>query len=263
MIRFPDYLTFKNLRIVAVLLIVLAFVLQVPWWGYLLIAIIGLSIAYIGTTQIGSNFHLKAHCKGAGNTKRIALSFDDGVLNPEQSKAILAVLAKHQATATFFCIGNNLATAEQIAVLQQMDAAGHCIGNHSQSHSALFDFYSTQRIIQEIQTADTHIQRHIGKQPLFFRPPYGITTPRIAKALDALEHEAIGWSIRSLDTVIKDPKQLLKRLQQRLHPEAIVLFHDHLPHLPTVLNDFLEYVLNKGYTIVGIDELLQLKAYKE
>jgi len=174
---------------------------------------------------------------------------------------VLDVLKQYQAPATFFCIGKNLESEEQIQVLKRMDAEGHIIGNHSYSHSNFFDFYSSKRVAEEVVLVDKMIQQHIGKTPLFFRPPYGITNPNIAKAFKTLSHKTIGWSLRSLDTVIKEEKILLKRVKSKLKSGDVLLFHDHLECMPAFLEMFLEYVLKEGYTIVAVDQLLGLKPY--
>lgn len=261
---FPRYLRLNNIIISAFVLWAIAALVGAPWWVYLLVLLTGMTITYFGTTQIASNFHLPAYCKAVNSDKKeIAITFDDGVLNPIQSNLVLDILKQYKAPATFFCIGKNLASKEQVEVLKRMDAEGHIIGNHSFSHANFFDFFSSERVVQEILDTDRVIQGHLNKQPLFFRPPYGITTPNIAKAMRQVEHQTIGWSLRSLDTVIKEEKMLLKRVQKKLKKGSVVLFHDHLEFLPRFLPLFLEYLLKEGYTVVGLDQLLQLQAYKK
>lgn len=260
---FPKYLRLNNIILSVLILWGIAAVFGAAWWIYALVFGVGLTITYFGTTQIGSNFHLPAHCKAVNTSKKeIAITFDDGVLNPIQSNRVLDILKQYKVPATFFCIGKNLTSKEQVQVLKRMDQEGHIIGNHSFSHANFFDFFPSERVVQEILDTDKIIQEHLNKQPLFFRPPYGITTPNIAKAMRQLEHKTIGWSLRSLDTVIKDEKILLKRVQKKLKKGDVLLFHDHLEFLPRFLPLFLEYLLKEGYTIVGLDQLLQLQAYK-
>jgi peptidoglycan/xylan/chitin deacetylase (PgdA/CDA1 family) len=261
---FPKYLRLNTIIVSAFLLWGFAAILAAPTWFYIFVLLLGLTITYFGTTQIASNFHLPAYCKAVDSDKKeIAITFDDGVLNPTQSNLVLDILKQYQAPATFFCIGKNLASKEQVEVLKRMDIEGHIIGNHSFSHANLFDFFSSKRVVQEILDTDKVIQQHLNKQPLFFRPPYGITTPNIAKAVRQVEHKTIGWSLRSLDTVIKDEQKLLKRVKKKLKKGSVVLFHDHLEFLPRFLPLFLEYLLKEGYTVVGLDQLLQLQAYKK
>jgi peptidoglycan/xylan/chitin deacetylase (PgdA/CDA1 family) len=205
--------------------------------------------------------HAFCNVKNSKN-KVISITFDDGVCSPEQCAKVLDVLKHYNISATFFCVGKNLEKEAQIAILKRIDSEGHIIGNHSYSHSGFYDFYSREQITKDTLKTDRIIEQHTGKTPLFYRPPYGITTPNIAKALRDLGHKTIGWSLRSLDTVIRDENILINRIKRNLKSGDILLFHDHVKHMPTFLPVFLEYILKEGYKIIGVDELLGLQAYE-
>jgi peptidoglycan/xylan/chitin deacetylase (PgdA/CDA1 family) len=258
---FPVWLRARAVGIGLLLGLVVVYGLQGAWWGYVLVLWVAFTVAYFGTTQIASHFYLPTYNKGSGAKKQLALTFDDGIVNPEQTRQVLKILEQYNAPAAFFCIGKNLQTSAQQTVLKELHEQGHLVGNHSYSHANLFDFYGSRRVLEEIRQTDALVERLIGQRPLFFRPPYGITTPNIANALRQVPHRAVGWSLRSLDTVIKQEELLLQRLKKRLHLGAVVLFHDHTKSLPQVLPLFLDYVLKEGYTVIGLDELLDLPAY--
>ena len=82
-----------------------------------------------------------------GNRKRraIALTFDDGP--SESTPALLELLARHNAKATFFMCGQNARRLANIA--REVAAAGHEIGNHTDSHPALY-FRSPGFIHEEV-----------------------------------------------------------------------------------------------------------------
>ena len=63
----------------------------------------------------------------------LALTFDDGP--SESTSALLDILAQHSVRATFFMCGQNVRRLPQIA--RQVAAAGHEIGNHTDSHPRL------------------------------------------------------------------------------------------------------------------------------
>jgi peptidoglycan/xylan/chitin deacetylase (PgdA/CDA1 family) len=259
---FPKYINGRNVLIVLLLSLGLCIALSAVWWVYFSIITTAFTISYFGSTQVSSNYFMPAFCRAINHQKKeISITFDDGVTNSIQTSKVLDILKQYQAPATFFCIGKNLESKEQIQVLKRIDIEGHIIGNHSYSHSNFFDFYPSKRVIKEVLQADNMIAQHIDKTPLFFRPPYGITTPNIAKAFKTLNHTTIGWSLRSLDTVIKDENMLLKRVKKKLKKGDILLFHDHLECIPAFLELFLKYVLKEGYTIVPVDQLLGLKPY--
>ena len=73
--------------------------------------------------------------------------------------------------------------------------------------------------------------------------------------------EPIGWSVRSMDTVINNPQKLLNKITRRLNPGAIFLFHDTGVATISVLPLFIEHAKAQGYEIVRLDKMLNLQAY--
>ena len=63
--------------------------------------------------------------------KVIYLTFDDGPI-PKVTDFVLKQLAKYNAKATFFCIGDNIRKYPEIFVRLLED--GHSIGNHTFNH---------------------------------------------------------------------------------------------------------------------------------
>ncbi|WP_431243574.1 polysaccharide deacetylase family protein [Flavobacterium sp. P21] len=173
---------------------------------------------------------------------------------------ILELLKKYNAKATFFCIGKNI--EEHPEILQKVIDEGHLVGNHSYSHSKFFDFYNTKKITKEIQKTDALLEKFTSKKINFFRPPYGVTTPSIAEALDFTDHKVIGWNIRSLDGGTKNVDLILSRIKKRISPGGIVLLHDTAPHSVLVLEQFLQFLQQNNYEVVSVEELLNLNAYE-
>ena len=226
------------------------------YWVLLVFFIFKLRLFW-GSYFIHSNFYLKAYCYGNSAKKQLSISFDDGVhLNTAK---ILSILKENNTPATFFVIGKNI--EDQKTTLQQMDKEGHIIANHSYSHSYFFDFYFSRKVKRELLQTQAIIERAIHKKSVWFRPPYGVTTPHIAKAVRQLNYATIGWNIRSLDTVTYDETILLARLKKQLKPGAIVLFHDSSSITVNILESFIHYVKNEGYEIVAMNQLLNLEPY--
>jgi peptidoglycan/xylan/chitin deacetylase (PgdA/CDA1 family) len=238
-------------------LIVLNGSYNVHWIFYVLLFLTFSFIEFYGAYFIHSNFHLKAICQVKTSEKLIALTFDDGPAL--QTEKVLEVLAEFDAKATFFCIGNRIKGKENI--LEKADAYGHIIGNHSYSHGFLFDLKNTKALVLDLQLADDEIKKAIGKSPAFFRPPYGVTTPGLARAGKKLNLKVIGWNIRSLDTSIQDKQKVLERIKERLEPGSIVLMHDTITGIEIVLKELLIYLKENNYKIVPLDILIQKKAY--
>ena len=112
-----------------------------------------------------------------------------------------------------------------------------------------------------MQMMDEATQNVIGRSPKLFRPPYGVTNPNLKKAIVNGKYIPVGWSVRSLDTVIKDEQKLLKKVTERIKPGAVFLFHDTVDATLAILPAFLKDVRSKGYEIVRLDEMINLQAY--
>jgi len=97
--------------------------------------------------------------------------------------------------------------------------------------------------------------------PKLFRPPYGVTNPNLKKAIIKGDYTPVGWSVRSMDTVIKSEKKLLDKINRSLKPGAVFLFHDTSKTTVNVLPEFIREVKNKGYHIIPLDKLLHLNPY--
>ncbi|WP_281637853.1 polysaccharide deacetylase family protein [Flavobacterium marginilacus] len=226
---------------------------------FVFVGILWFIIVFIGSSFIGSNYHVKTFCSNPLITeKKIAITFDDGP--NEMTAAVLEVLKKYDVKAAFFCIGKNIESHPEI--LTETIKQGHAIGNHSYSHSPFFDFYSKAKIIAEIEKTDALIETILGRKTTLFRPPYGVTNPSIRKALAVTRHKTIGWNIRSLDGVFKNRKFLLDRIIKRIKPGGIVLLHDTSIETVNVLEQLLSFLEKNNYSVVPLEELLNIKAYE-
>ncbi|PJJ07525.1 peptidoglycan/xylan/chitin deacetylase (PgdA/CDA1 family) [Flavobacterium sp. 1] len=227
---------------------------------FILVGCLWLLIVFIGSSFIGSNYHVKTYCSNPlVKDKKIAITFDDGP--NEMTIAVLEVLKKYNAKAAFFCIGKNIETHPDI--LKKTINHGHTIGNHSYSHAPFFDFYNKNQVIAEIEKTDALIESVLGKKTTLFRPPYGVTNPSIRKALSVTKHKTIGWNIRSLDGVIKNEKFLLDRIIKRIKPGGIVLLHDTSVETVNVLEQLLSFLEKNNYSVVPLEELLNIKTYED
>jgi peptidoglycan/xylan/chitin deacetylase (PgdA/CDA1 family) len=207
---------------------------------------------------MSAQLFLPAKCKSNEATNTIAITFDDGPVG-ENTEKILSILKKRDVPAAFFCIGHRANNNTEL--LKRIHNEGHVIGNHSYWHGANFDLLPASRVEKELADTDAVIESCIGMRPLFFRPPYGVTNPMLAKAVKKRKYTVIGWSVRSFDTVSKDKTKLLKRVTGSLKAGDVILFHDYCRITLDILPDFLDQVSALGLKIVRIDELLKEKAY--
>ncbi|MDP1620760.1 MAG: polysaccharide deacetylase family protein [Bacteroidales bacterium] len=205
-----------------------------------------------------TNFYHPVLCSSKTDENSVSITFDDGP-DPVKTPLILKALKKHGASAAFFCIGKNIAGNEHL--LKQMSEEGHLIGNHSFSHSNLFDLFSVKRMRQELVKTDSLISKITGKSPLFFRPPFGVINPLVSITLKKFPMQVICWNIRSLDTLKLDPVKTKNKILRQLQPGAIILLHDHTEFTEHHLDGLLSEIRDAGYNIILLDKLLKLPAY--
>ena len=255
-------LNFKNTNIIFLsLFFVLLTIHQwvgVDWYFYLLLFIVYSLIVFYGCYHIGSNFFIKIICAADSKLNQIAISFDDGP-SVKYTTKILELLEAEKIEAVFFCIGNRIKGNENI--IQNIIAKGHIIGNHSYSHHFWFDMFSAKKMEQDLELMDTEIKKLTGLKLKFFRPPYGVTNPNLAKAIVKRGYIPIGWSVRSMDTISKKNDQYLQKIIASIQPGAIFLFHDTALITLQEIRAFIEAVKKSGYTIVRLDKLLNIPPY--
>ncbi len=226
---------------------------------YLLIpvALAYLIVNIVGSANICANYFFHSYCKANTSKKEIAITFDDGP-HPDITPKLLKLLELHNVRATFFCTGVN-ADAHS-AIISKLFKGNHIIGNHSFAHSNFFDLMSPARMLKEITDTNEVIKLIIGKTPLLFRPPYGVTNPMLSKAIKNTEMVSIGWSLRSLDTIY-DSEKVLTKLKAKTKAGDIVLFHDTNPNIITIIEDYLKWLQQNNFKIVSLTDLINIKAY--
>jgi peptidoglycan/xylan/chitin deacetylase (PgdA/CDA1 family) len=254
-------LNFRNTNIAFVLLLILLVWLDklynISYWYYLLVFFVYSLVVFWGCYNISSGFFIKIICKAETTKKEIAISFDDGPAE-NYTPEILALLSKNNIKAAFFCIGNRVEKNE--ALLKQVYEEGHIIGNHSYSHAPMFDLFPTGKMCKDLNSMDEATKKVISVKPKLFRPPYGVTNPTVRTAIIKGNYIPVGWSVRSLDTVIKDKQKLFDRIAD-VQAGDIVLFHDTSKTTLDILQTFIDHVHKSGFTFVRLDKLLNVEPY--
>ncbi len=182
-------------------------------------------------------WHIKEHANS------VYLTFDDGP-HPSITPFILSELKKHNAKATFFCIGKNVALYPEI--YKQILAEGHSVGNHTQNH---VNGWKTENLLyyKNIKAASKHINTRL------FRPPYGRITPIQLQGIGRLfpQTKIIMWDVLSgdFDTELT-PEECLNNVVTATKAGSIIVFHDSdkaWNRLQYTLPIFLEHCKNKGW----------------
>lgn len=228
------------------------------WFFTVLLFAIGLTAWGVFDIRLGyftdTFFRKRYNVKGL-----VALTFDDGP-SPYTTE-VLRLLKTYQFKATFFCIGKQVLAYPDIT--KQMIDEGHTIGNHTYSHRKSFGFLKEKDVVTELEQCNSIIYQTVGKIPKFFRPPFGVTNPSVAKAVQRTKQQIIGWSNRSLDTVTLEEDKIVERVCKKLKAGDIILFHDTSQRTVNVLKRLLPYLQKQGYISVSVDDLLNLHGYEE
>lgn len=226
------------------------------WLGVVVLAY--LIVLAIGTLKVGWRYYMPLRNHGPRHKKRVALTFDDG---PDQfTRDVADCLNRHGVTGTFFVIGHK--AEEMPGVLRELDASGHLIANHGFYHKWHYPLQFPAAMRKEMQRTSAVIEKAIGKKTRWFRPPFGITNPWVAKAVRAESLVPIGWDVRSFDTVLGTSERLSSRLKKRVKNGSIILLHDTGEGLVRFLDRFIPWLLEQGYQIDSLENLIHEKAYR-
>lgn len=150
----------------------------------------------------------------------VALTFDDGP-HPVDTPRVLHVLAKHQAKATFFMVGE--AARKHPEIVRMVAEAGHAIGNHSWDHPFLPRVHSRFRRLRQMWACARATAPYCQR---LFRPPFGAHNDQVLLDARLLRYKVIMWNVSAQDWVPQKSDEIAQKLIDRLKPGNIFLLHD-------------------------------------
>lgn len=179
------------------------------------------------------------------------LTIDDGP-TPQTTRAMLALLARYDARATFFVIGQQASAHPDL--IKEIAAAGHALGNHTQSHPlATFWLAGPWRTAREVDRCNETLSTTLGKAPTRFRAPAGIKTFFLRSVLAQRGFSLIGWTARGREHLSQTIAAPLRRLDSAIGPGAILLVHESISCAPqrlALLEALLQKISAKGFRCV-------------
>ena len=215
------------------------------------VAFIAWGVADIRSPVFGRALVSVEHGRG------VALTFDDGP-DPEATPALLDLLRRRGARATFFVVGAR--ARENADLLRRCRTEGHEVGNHSDAHSNLHNFYTGRRLMRETSACHDSITSILGEAPRWYRPPVGLRNPFTHAVARAHGAHLVGWSVRSLDLGGASPERVTERVLARVEPGGIVLLHDagqEPARLLRIVEGVLDGLEARGLAPVTLGELVE------
>jgi peptidoglycan/xylan/chitin deacetylase (PgdA/CDA1 family) len=195
--------------------------------------------------------------RGPKTRRAIALTFDDGP--SESTRKLLGLFNHYGVRATFFQCGHHVRRLPKVS--REIIEAGHEIGNHTDTHPALY-FRSPQYILDQLRRAQETIVGETGFTPHLFRAPYGARWFGLREAQQRTGLVGVMWTSLARDWVLP-ARDIIRRLEKAARPGAIICMHDgrvlkHNPDIqPTIdaVAELLPRWLEEGYEIVTVSEL--------
>lgn len=199
--------------------------------------------------------------------KRIAITFDDGPHNV-YTKKIVDELAKYDARATFFVVGNRVDGTEYNGKsgLAYAIENGNEIGIHGYTHKKYYNRCSEEEYKQELSGTLSAIRAVSSSAKVKLMRPIGgsITDERVENC----SYAVILWDVDSEDwknkyssddseaTKKEKAEKIADNILSGVREGSIILMHDIYKSTYDALVIVLERLYAEGYEVVTVSELL-------
>ena len=210
---------------------------------------------------------------------RFLITFDDGPsarmdFNP--TLAILDQLATNDVQAGICAIffiqthhPKGAATPQGFKVLQQIPAQGHVVGIHSVSFKGHLDHAKmpTNELVSLLIDAKQLIRTISGSEPVFVRPPYGVSNPATRAIYQELNLDLLLADVSARDGIIYGYNGSLSRrwhirsalaaIRAKLEQQAagdmpwpvVISFHDVNPYTARHMTEYLHILVEEAQRV--------------
>lgn len=200
--------------------------------------------------------HPRVIYRGDPRSAVVALTIDDGP-DPRTTPAILEVLARHDAHATFFLLGDRVRAHP--GLVERIRDGGHEIGNH-----LMYDEV-TQRLGRarfEVELAAVDSLLGIEGPDKWFRPGSGLTDDWMIEAAARQGYRCVLASAYVQDARLRSPALVTRLLSGRARAGDIVVLHEGPGRdwTPKVLEELIPRWQERGWEVGTVGRLVAASA---
>ena len=181
-----------------------------------------------------------------GVGKGLALTYDDGPNDPH-TLHLLDVLAKHNVQATFFLIGKFV--QQRPDIVARIVAAGHAIGNHTQTHPKL-PLLSAAVVRKELTDCADSLANEgfvLDRSTKIFRPPFGLRRPATLRIARELGYTPVMWTVTCWDWKKTTADRVERHAQRQISGGDVILMHD---------GGFEQMGSDRAQTVIATDRIV-------
>jgi peptidoglycan/xylan/chitin deacetylase (PgdA/CDA1 family) len=182
----------------------------------------------------------------------VALTFDDSP-HATSTPRILDVLAAHDARATFFMIGEQVAGNEE--VVRRLVAEGHELGNHMMSDAPSARLSAAEF---ERQLLQTHQVLAPFGPVRWFRPGHAWFNRRMLEQIRRHRYRCAMASAFAFEFLPVLAPYAAQHIMLNVRPGGVIILHDgpaDVERTAAVLQRILPALRRRGYRVVTLSEL--------
>lgn len=183
----------------------------------------------------------------------VALTFDDGPAN-KVTRRLIDVLTTHKVPATFFVVGERVASAPGLVRLAHR--RGFVIGNHTYRHEMLTRL-SDSGVRSTLRATRRAVVAAGAKPSSLMRPPYGAIDSGVRDVVAGMGLTPVLWDVDPQDWRQMSAATLTSRVLGALRPgsDNVVLLHDGVKRSGTTLQavpSIIDGARKRGYCFADL-----------
>ncbi len=189
------------------------------------------------------------------NKPMVALTFDDGPYS-KVTERLLDLLDQYNAKATFFVVGNRVSTYADS--LKRAVESGHEIGIHTWEHAYLTGL-DEAGIMRQIDLTQQALQETAGYTSSVIRPPGGKFNEFVGEVGAKHGYYFANWSVDTEDWKSRNADSVYEQCMSQVRNGSIVLSHDLYPTTADAMERIIPELIEQGYQLVTVSELLSFR----